>query len=117
MKFFLDKYPARVYTVPTQGKYPQEVLPWNSAATAAKPESGATRSSSACATASAALRARSGAYCTDIHVQVSAVNAALNSFSKELLSEHLRTCVADNIRQGNDGVIDELVGVLQKLMK
>ena len=56
-------------------------------------------------------------YCTDILVQVSAVNAALNSFSKELLGEHLRTCVADSIRQGNDEVIDELVGVLQKLMK
>lgn len=56
-------------------------------------------------------------YCTDILIQVSAVNAALNSFSRELLSEHLRTCVADGIRQGNDGVIDELMGVLQKLMK
>ena len=56
-------------------------------------------------------------YCIDILVQVSAVNAALNSFSKELLGEHLRTCVADSIRQGNDEVIDELVGVLQKLMK
>lgn len=56
-------------------------------------------------------------YCTDILIQVSAVNAALNSFSKELLGEHLRTCVADGIRQGNDEVIDELVGVLQKLMK
>ena len=56
-------------------------------------------------------------YCPDILVQVSAVNAALNSFSKELLSEHLRTCVADGIRQGNDEVVDELVGVLQKLMK
>ena len=56
-------------------------------------------------------------YCVDILTQVSAVNAALNSFSKELLSEHLRTCVADNIRQGNDEVIDELVNVLQKLMK
>jgi len=56
-------------------------------------------------------------YCTDILVQVSAVNAALNSFSKELLSEHLRTCVADNLRQGNDQVIDELLPVLQKLMK
>ena len=56
-------------------------------------------------------------YCTDILVQVSAVNAALNSFSKELLSEHLRTCVADNLRQGNDEVIDELVNTLQKLMK
>ena len=56
-------------------------------------------------------------YCTDILTQVSAVNAALNSFSKELLSEHLRTCVAENLREGNDEVIDELVAVLQKLMK
>lgn len=56
-------------------------------------------------------------YCTDILIQVSAVNAALNSFSKELLGEHLRTCVADGIRRGDDEVIDELVGVLQKLMK
>jgi len=56
-------------------------------------------------------------YCIDILVQVSAVNAALNSFSKELLSEHLRTCVADNLRQGNDEVVDELVAALQKLMK
>lgn len=56
-------------------------------------------------------------YCTDILIQVSAVNAALNSFSKELLSEHLRTCVAENLREGNDGVVDELVAVLQKLMK
>ena len=56
-------------------------------------------------------------YCIDVLVQVSAVNAALNSFSKELLSEHLRTCVADNLRQGNDEVIDELVAALQKLMK
>ena len=57
------------------------------------------------------------AYCPDILVQVSAATAALNSFSKELLSTHIKTCVADNIRQGNDDVVDELVGVLQKLMK
>ena len=56
-------------------------------------------------------------YCIDVLVQVSAVNAALNSFSKELLGEHLRTCVADNLRQGNDEVVDELVTALQKLMK
>lgn len=56
-------------------------------------------------------------YCPDILVQVSAVNAALNSFSRELLSEHLRTCVADGIRQGDDAVVDELMAVLQKLMK
>ena len=56
-------------------------------------------------------------YCTDILIQVSAVNAALNSFSKELLGEHLRTCVADGIRRGDEQVVDELVAVLQKLMK
>ena len=57
------------------------------------------------------------AYCTDILVQVSAVNAALNSFNKVLLASHLRTCVAENIRNGNDEVIDELVTLLPKLMK
>ena len=58
-----------------------------------------------------------GAYCTDILIQVSAVTSALNSFNKELLAEHVRTCVAENIRKGNDEVIDELVTVLWKLMK
>lgn len=57
------------------------------------------------------------AYCPDILIQVSAVNAALNSFSRELLSEHIHTCVADGIRQGDDQVVDELVSTLQKLMK
>lgn len=57
------------------------------------------------------------AYCTDILIQVSAANAALNSFSKVLLSEHIRTCVADDIRQGKDDTIEELVATLQKLMK
>lgn len=57
------------------------------------------------------------AYCTDILVQVSAVNAALNSFNKELLASHIRTCVANDIRNGKDETIDELVVTLQKLMK
>ena len=57
------------------------------------------------------------AYCTDILVQVSAVNAALNSFNKVLLANHLRTCVADDIRSGKEETIDELVTTLQKLMK
>ena len=57
------------------------------------------------------------AYCADILVQVAAVNAALNSFNKVLLANHVRTCVADNIRQGNDDVIEELVTLLQKLMR
>lgn len=57
------------------------------------------------------------AYCTDILIQVSAITSALNSFNKELLGNHMRTCVANNIREGNDEVIDELVVTLQKLMK
>lgn len=57
------------------------------------------------------------AYCTDVLIQVAAVNAALNSFNKELLSEHIRTCVADDIREGRDDTVEELVETLKKLMK
>lgn len=57
------------------------------------------------------------AYCTDILTQSSAVAAALNAFNRELLANHIRTCVADDIRAGKDEVLDELLGTLQKLMK
>ena len=57
------------------------------------------------------------AYCPDILVQVAAVNAALNAFNKELLASHIRTCVTEDIREGREDVIDELVTTLQKLMK
>ena len=57
------------------------------------------------------------AYCIDILGQVSAANAALNAFGKELLAEHIRTCVAQDIREGRDETIEELVNTLQKLMK
>ena len=57
------------------------------------------------------------AYCPDILIQVSAATSALNSFNKVLLGCHIRGCVANDIRQGNDETIDELCSVLQKLMK
>ena len=57
------------------------------------------------------------AYCPDILVQSAAVTAAMNAFNKELLASHIRTCVAQDIRDGKDEVIDELVGTPQKLMK
>ncbi len=56
-------------------------------------------------------------YCTDILVQVAAVNAALNAFNKELLANHIKTCVVNDIRDGKDEIIDELLDTLQKLMK
>ena len=58
-----------------------------------------------------------GAYCPDILVQSAAVSAAMNAFNRELLSDHIRTCVAHDIREGNDETIDELLKTLQKLMK
>lgn len=58
-----------------------------------------------------------GAYCPDILVQSAAVNAAVNAFNKELLANHIKTCVVQDIQKGNEGVIDELVLTLQKLMK
>ena len=57
------------------------------------------------------------AYCPDILVQSAAAGAALNAFNKELLASHIRTCVVEDIRDGKDEVIDELVATLQKLMK
>ena len=57
------------------------------------------------------------AYCNDILIQSAAVNAAVNSFNKELLANHIRTCVARDIREGKDETSDELVATLQKLMK
>lgn len=57
------------------------------------------------------------AYCTDILIQVSAVNAALNAFNRELLANHIRTCVSTDIKNGKDETVDELIATLQKLMK
>ncbi len=57
------------------------------------------------------------AYCNDVLMQSAAVNAAMNAFNKELLASHIRGCVARDIKEGKDEVIDELVATLQKLMK
>ena len=57
------------------------------------------------------------AYCTDILVQSAAVSAAMNAFNRDLLANHIRTCVVTDIRDGKEDVIDELVLTLQKLMK
>ena len=57
------------------------------------------------------------AYCKDILIQSSAVNAAVNAFNKELLASHIKGCVSRDIKAGKDETIDELVALLQKLMK
>ena len=57
------------------------------------------------------------AYCTDILTQVSAIQSALNAFSRELLANHIRTCVVEDLREDRLGTVDELVSTIQKLMK
>lgn len=57
------------------------------------------------------------AYCPDILTQASAASAALGGFAKTLLSEHVRTCVVEDVRQGNDETLSELLDILQKWMK
>jgi DNA-binding FrmR family transcriptional regulator len=57
------------------------------------------------------------AYCIDIITQVSAVQSALNAFNRQLLSNHIESCVADDIRQGKDEKLDELLKTIQKIMK
>lgn len=56
-------------------------------------------------------------YCPDVLMQVSAVQASLNSFNKELLSTHIKTCVVDDIRDGKEEAVDELCELLKKTMK
>lgn len=57
------------------------------------------------------------AYCTDVLVQSAAVNAAINSFNKDLLSRHIHSCVVRDIKNGDEEVIDELMKLITKLMK
>lgn len=56
-------------------------------------------------------------YCPEILIQVSAINAALNSFNKEMLNSHIKNCVKQHVKEGDDEVLDELLKTLQKLMK
>ncbi|MBR6377781.1 MAG: metal-sensing transcriptional repressor [Oscillospiraceae bacterium] len=56
-------------------------------------------------------------YCNDILIQCAAVSAALNAFQRELLADHIRSCVADELRAGKDEVVDELLETIQKMMR
>ena len=86
---------------------------------------GTTRKSATCSIGSSRIEGQirgirgmveKDAYCPDILTQVAAASAALNSFSKVLLANHIKTCVAQDIRDGKDETIDELLTTLQKLM-
>lgn len=57
------------------------------------------------------------AYYPDILTQASAASAALSGFASALLSEHIRTCVAEDVHQGNDETLHELLTTVQKWMR
>ncbi len=57
------------------------------------------------------------AYCPDVLTQVAAASAALNSFARTLLSDHIRTCVTEDVRRGSDEAVEELLDMLQKFMR
>ena len=57
------------------------------------------------------------AYCTDIITQVAAVNAALNAFNRELMASHIRSCVKTDVEKGDDSSLEEMIALMQKLMK
>lgn len=55
-------------------------------------------------------------YCTDILTQSAAVSAAIDAFNRELLDSHIRTCVTENLKAGNDEIVEELLHTLHKLI-
>ena len=57
------------------------------------------------------------AYCVDVLTQVAAIQAALCAFGREVLETHIRTCVAEDLREGRDEIVDELMDTLRKFMK
>lgn len=57
------------------------------------------------------------AYCIDILTQSAAVSAAIGSFNKELLNNHIKGCVSRDIRDGREESLDELLDILKKLMR
>ena len=58
-----------------------------------------------------------GAYCVDILTQIAAVTAALNAVNRELLASHIRTCVVDDLKEGKEETVEELLETIQKMMK
>ena len=56
-------------------------------------------------------------YCNEILIQCAAVSAALNAFQRELLADHIRSCVKERLQEDDETVVDELVATIQKMMK
>ena len=58
-----------------------------------------------------------GDYCIDIMVQASAANAALNSFSKQILAAHIQTCIVEDVKNGNMEKVNELADIIKRVLR
>lgn len=56
-------------------------------------------------------------YCVDILTQTSAISSAINSFAREILESHIRSCVAEGVRSGDDEKIEELIKTIERFIK
>ena len=56
-------------------------------------------------------------YCVDILTQTSAISSALNSFAREILESHIRSCVAEGVRSGDDEKIEELIKTSERFIQ
>ena len=56
-------------------------------------------------------------YCGDVLTQLAAASAAVRRVSEMVLAEHMRTCVVEEVRAGNDEVIDEVMALMRRFSK
>ena len=57
------------------------------------------------------------AYCNDILQQSMSAASAIDGFNQELLGYHLKGCVTEGIKNGDEEIVDELLKTVRKLMK
>ena len=53
-------------------------------------------------------------YCDDILIQLSAVDKSIKSLANTILNQHMHTCLVENILQGKEDVIDEIVELFKR---
>lgn len=56
-------------------------------------------------------------YCDDILNQITSVEAAINGVKKELLEAHIKSCVVEQLAEGKDEVIDELMATIKRMLR
>lgn len=56
-------------------------------------------------------------YCVEVLQQIASMQSAADAVAMILLENHVKGCVADGLRSGNEERVDEMVGVIRKYLK